>query len=104
MFSTPNFECLMQLNLIKDNKVTKEDANLDKKVCGPGTRILDRKSARLKLVPVAGNAAKIPNKLISINKELKLSIDRLSVNGLKFTNTIAHDLFSRSAVLIKLTC
>ena len=44
-------------------------------------------------MPDKDNVIKILDKLTNINKELKLSADRLLVNYLNFATTIAHDLF-----------
>ena len=43
------------------------------------------------------------NKLIEINKEVELSIDGITVNGLKFFTMISHDIFYRTAQFIPTT-
>ena len=73
--SVQNINSSIQLNLIKDSKVTAEDANLAEEVHCPNAGSLEGKSVQLKLVPIAGNAAEIPDKFINISKELKLSAD-----------------------------
>ena len=98
-----DFKSLIKLNLIKDNEVTTEDVNLAEKLCRPNVGSLKDKSTRSKPEPVADNTAEIPDELININEELKLSADRLSVNCLNFVATIVHDLFYRSVALTNFT-
>ena len=43
----------------------------------------------------------ILNRLMNIDEESKLSIDRISANNLSFALTIAHDLFHRLEALKK---
>ena len=76
--------------LIKDNKLTTKNVNLAKKVYNPNARSL-RKSAWLKLVPIADSIIKILGELLNANEELKLSTDRLLLNSLNFITTIACD-------------
>ena len=59
-----------------------KDNNLAKKVCGPRIRGLKGKSARTKPVPAVDNVAEILDELINASKELKLSVDGLSVDDL----------------------
>ena len=101
--SVQNINSSIQLNLIKDSKVTAEDANLAEKVCYPDAGSLKGKSAQSKLVPTANNTAEIRDKLINVNEQSKLFVHRLSVDNSNFATTIGHDLFHRSAALIKLT-
>ena len=98
-----DFKNLIRMDLVKDNKITTEDINLAEKVYGPDIGSLKGKSARSKPVPVVDNAIEIPDELININKELKLSTDRLSVNSLDFAITNICDLFHRLAALINST-
>ena len=42
---------------------------------------------------IAGRIAEINSKLLIINKELALSINKLNMNSLNFTTTISHSLF-----------
>ena len=92
-----DFKNLIKLNLTKDNKVATEDVNLAEIFYHSDIGTLKGESTRSKPVPVADNTVEVPDKLINSNKELKLSADRLSVNGLNFVVTIAYDLFHRSA-------
>ena len=86
---------MIRLNLIKDNEVSTEDANLAKKVDSIDARSLEGRSARSKLAPVVDNIVEILDEFLNINEKLKLSTDRLLVNGLNFATTIVHDFFHR---------
>ena len=59
----------MQLNLIKCNEVAVYDANLSSKDCILSTKNLKVKSARPKLVPIAGDVAKILDELTNSYEE-----------------------------------
>ena len=85
------------MNLIKDSEVTTEDINLAEKAFGPDVGALKGKTTQKRTTPVFSNAIEIPTELLSINKEITLSIDGLSVNGLKFLTTISHDIQYRTA-------
>ena len=76
------------MNLVKSNKITTGDVNLAEKVCNPSARSLKGKSMQLKSALVTGNITGISDESLNVNKELKLSIKRLSTNSLNFVITI----------------
>ena len=80
--STWIFKSSIQSNLIEDNKVAKEDANLAENFYSSNARSTKEKFAHLKLAPVTGSITEIPGKVINANEELKLSINELFTHGL----------------------
>jgi len=46
---------------------------------------------------VVDNTIGIPKELLSVNQDVALSIDGMTVNSLKFLTTISHDIMSRTA-------
>eukprot|EP00957_Ditylum_brightwellii_P088834 6764916-Ditylum_brightwellii.AAC.1 len=47
-------------------------------------------------MPVMNNKIEIPKELITVQQNVTISMDRLSVNGLKFLTTVMHDIFYRT--------
>ena len=45
----------------------------------------------------------IPEELLSINKDIVLSMDGLTVNGLKFLTSMSHDVCYRTSTLLPTT-
>ena len=91
------------MNLIRNNKVTIEDVNLALKTLGPVVATIKGKTTRRKPLPVVDNIIEIPDELLNIHREVELSVDGLTVNGLKFFTTISHDIFCRTAQYVPST-
>ena len=88
-----DLKAMIRMNLIRNNEVTTEDINLAVKTYGPDVGHIKGKTTRQKPSPVTSNLIEIPDELIRINEDIKLSIDGITVNSLKFLTTISHDVF-----------
>ena len=86
---------------MKNNRITTKDVILAEKAFGPDVGELKGKTTRRKPRVAVDNVVEIPPELLSINEEVILSIDGLSVNGLKFLTTISHELMYRTEQYIK---
>ena len=91
------------MNFIRNNKVTTEDVNSALKTLGPDVATIKGKTTRRKPQPVVDNIIEIPDELLNIHREVELSVDGLTVNGLKFFTTISHDIFFRTAQYVPST-
>ena len=99
--TTQDFKAMIRMNLIKNNRVTTKDVILAEKAFGPDVGELKGKTTRRKPRVAIDNVVEIPPELLSINEEVTLSIDGLSVNGLKFLTTISHDIMYRTTQYIQ---
>ena len=61
------------------------------------------KTTRRKPLPVVDNVIEIPNELLDIHRDVVLSVDGITVNGLNFFTTISHDIFFRTAQYVPST-
>ena len=73
---------MIRMNLIKNNRVTTKDIVLAEKAFGPDVGELKGKTTRSKPRVAVDNVVEIPPELLSMNEEVKLSIDGLRVNAL----------------------
>eukprot|EP00957_Ditylum_brightwellii_P057560 4364257-Ditylum_brightwellii.AAC.1 len=48
-------------------------------------------------MPVMNNKIEIPKELITVQQNIMILMDRLSLNGLKFLTTVMHDIFYHTA-------
>eukprot|EP00957_Ditylum_brightwellii_P161374 12287363-Ditylum_brightwellii.AAC.1 len=69
---------MIRMNLIRNNEVTTEDINLTVKTYGPDVGHIKGKTTRQKLLPVTSNLIEIPDELIRVNEDIKLSIDGMT--------------------------
>ena len=69
------------MNLVKNNKVTTEVVNLAKEAFDHDVGSIKGKTARTKLTPITNNLIEIPSELLSIHKDVTISVDRLTVNA-----------------------
>jgi hypothetical protein len=88
-----DLKAMIRINLIKNNVVTTTGANLATKAYGPDVGPIKGKTTRGKPTSVTSNIVEIPNELLEVQQDLKLSMDGLTVNSLKFLSTISHDLY-----------
>jgi hypothetical protein len=88
---------MIQMNLIKNCVVTTEDVNLAIKAYGPDISGIKGKTTRRKPTTVIDNTVEIPEELLEIQQDLKVSMDGITVNSMKFLTTISHDLYYRTA-------
>eukprot|EP00957_Ditylum_brightwellii_P065236 4947813-Ditylum_brightwellii.AAC.1 len=56
---------------------------------------------RSRPVPVSDNKVEIPSELLSLQEKVTLSMDGLTVNGLKFLTTISYDIYYQPLQYIK---
>eukprot|EP00957_Ditylum_brightwellii_P124123 9462209-Ditylum_brightwellii.AAC.1 len=84
---------MTRINLIKNNKVSTEDVNLAEKAFGPDISAIKGKTTRSEPTPVMNNKVEIPKELITVQQNVTILMDRLSMNGLKFLTTETHDIF-----------
>jgi hypothetical protein len=92
-----NLKAMIRMNLIKNNVVTTEDVNLATKAYGLDISGIKGKTTRQKPTTVESNIVKIPDELLDIQQDLKVSMDGMTVNSLKFRTAISLDLCYRTA-------
>ena len=85
------------MNLIRDCPVTSKDVQLATKIFGPDIATLKGKTIRHKPLPDIDNSIEIPHQLISMNEEVTMFMDGITVNSLRFLSTILKDLYFRTA-------
>jgi hypothetical protein len=85
------------MNLIKNNVVTTEDVNLATKAYGPDISGIKGKTTQQKPTTVESNTVEIPEELLDIQQDLKVSMDGMTVNSMKFLTAISHDLYYGTA-------
>ena len=81
---------MIRMDLIKNNFVTMDDVNLTTKFYSPYFGEIKGKMMRSRPTSVVRNIVKIPNESLKVQHELTVSIDRSTVNCLKFLSTISH--------------
>jgi hypothetical protein len=92
-----DLKAMIRMNLIKNNVVTTEDVNLAMKAYGPDISGIKGKTTRQKPTTVESNTVEIPEELLEIQQDLKVSMDGMTVNSMKFLTAISHDLYYRTA-------
>ena len=93
MPSYTDLKAIITMNLIKDNKITHKDINLVKTVFGKSMGEIKGKPIIHHNMYETNDSIDIPKKLIQKDKNLKLSIGTMYVNGLLFLTSISHDLY-----------
>jgi hypothetical protein len=76
---------------------TTNDVNLATKAYGPDVSGIKGKTTRKRPTTVESNIVEIPDELLEIQQDIKMSIDGMTVNSLKFLTAILHDLHYRTA-------
>jgi hypothetical protein len=79
-----DLKAMIGMNLIKNNVVTNEDVNLAMKAYGPDISGIKGKTTREKPTTVIDNNVEIPEELLEIQQDLKVSMDGMTVNSMKF--------------------
>ena len=92
-----DLKAMIQMNPIKNNKVTTDDVNLAMKDNGPYVGEIKRETNRSMPMPVVSNTIEIPEELLEVQQDLIVSMDGLIVNSLKVLSTISHELYYMNA-------
>jgi hypothetical protein len=92
-----NLKVMIRMNLIKNNVVTTDNVNLATRAYGPDVSGIKDKTTRTKPMIVESNIVEIPDELLEIQQDLKVSMDGMTVNSLKFLTAISHDLYYRTS-------
>ena len=85
-----DLKAMIQMNLIKNNEGTMDDANLASKAYGPDVGEMKGKTTRVRPTPVVSNIVEIPENFLGVHKYLTFLMDVLAANSLKFLPTISH--------------
>jgi hypothetical protein len=67
------------MNLIKNNVVTRDDVNLATKAYGPDVGRIKSRTTRKRPTTVESNIVEIPDELLEIQQDLKVSMDGMTV-------------------------
>jgi hypothetical protein len=92
-----DLKVMIRMNLIKNNVVTTDDVNLATKAYGPDVSGIKGKTTQKRPTTVESNIVEIPDELLEIQQDLKVSMDSMTVNSLEFLTAISHDLYYRTA-------
>jgi hypothetical protein len=95
------FKTLLKMNAIRNCPVMTEDVNITNKILGPDMSSLKGKSTRRKSTPVREDTIKIPEELITNNREIELCIDIMYINECRFMTTIDQMIRFRGAIPIE---
>ena len=87
-------------NLIKSSKVTCKDFDLAQLIFSEDTITKKGKIIRKNLRKNLHDHIFIPPKLIELNKNVQLSIDTITINGMVFFTTISHDIYYMSTQFV----
>ena len=79
-----NFKSLLRMNVIKKCPVTTEDVDIAEKIFGKDVLSLKSKSTRQKPKPVRADLIEIPKELIEKHHNIKLCMDTMYVNDLRY--------------------
>jgi hypothetical protein len=84
------------MNLIGDNPLTTKDVDLAEHIFGPYLGTVKGKTTRHKPLPIINKHIKIPEELISVQEDITLAIDGITINSLKFLSTISRNIYYRT--------
>jgi hypothetical protein len=92
-----DLKAMIRMNRIKNNVVTTDNVNLATIAYGPDVSGIKGKTTQKRPTTVTSNIMEIPDELLEIQQDLKVSLDGRTVNSLKFLTAISHDLYCRTA-------
>jgi hypothetical protein len=92
-----DMKAMIHMNMIKNNEVTTADVTIAEKAFGPDIATIKGRATRTRPAPVVNSLIEIPDELIETQKDVSLSIDGMTVNGLKFLTTISHEIFYQTS-------
>jgi hypothetical protein len=84
------------MNLIRDNPVTTKDVDLAEHIFGLDVGTVKGKTTRRKPLPIINEHIEIPEELISVQEDITLAIDGITINSLKFLSTISRNIYYRT--------
>jgi hypothetical protein len=84
------------MNLILENPVTTKDLYLAEHIFGPDVRTVKGKTTRRKPLPIIEEHIKIPEELISLQEDITLAIDGITINSFRFLSTISRNIYYRT--------
>jgi hypothetical protein len=82
------FKHMVSSNMIKNCPVTSIEVTNANKIFGPDLATLKGKTVRITPPPVATDYVQIPKEIMSLNRNITLTIDTMFVNGLPFMVSI----------------
>ena len=91
-----DLKAMIHISIINNNVVTTDDVNLDTKSYGPDIECTKGKTMRSRLMSVVRNIVEIPDEFLVTQQDLTVSMDRLTVNYLRFLCNIYHELYYRT--------
>jgi hypothetical protein len=94
--SLKNLKGAIRRHLIQDNPVTTNDVDLAEHILGPDVGTVKGKTTRRKPLPIIDEHIEIPEELISVQEDITLAIDGITINSLKFLSTISRNIYYRT--------
>ena len=91
-----DLEVVICINIIKNNVVTTDNANLATKAYGPYVGGIKGKNTRSGPTTVVRNIVEIPNEFLEVQKYLTVSMDQFTLNYLKILSKITHKIYYRT--------
>eukprot|EP00957_Ditylum_brightwellii_P017806 1340244-Ditylum_brightwellii.AAC.1 len=91
-----DLKAMIRMNLIRSNNVTSKDMDLAKIAFRPDLGTIKGKRTREQPTPIEDSRIKVPSELLSIHKEVAISIDVMKVNSLPFLMMISNKVFYRT--------
>ena len=97
MPSKTNLKKIITMNMIQNNQVTHEHINLAERTFGKSISGIKGKTIHKNEMFKQNDIIDIPEELIYKNKNLELSINAMSVNGMMFLTSINRDVYYRTS-------
>ena len=88
----------MRMNLMRDNELTTEYITLTEKTFEPDVGGIKGMTTRSKSLPMQSQVIDIPRELLSLQKEVEMSLDGLRVNFQSFVTSISIQTDCRRAI------
>ena len=101
--TVPNLKTVIRINLIKDNEIIFNDLDSEEKAFSQDTGSLKGKTICSNPEVVLDQNVEILEELLNINKDLTLSINRITINRLKFLTIISHNIYYRTTMKLPST-
>ena len=95
--SCQDMKAMIRMNLIRGIQVTTKDVDLAEKAFGPDLGAVKGKKTRQLPNLIDDHRIEIPEELLSLHKDITISIDGMKFNSLPFLTSISHDICYRTA-------